>query len=188
MRRVLRLVVLVFGVVVALPFALGAIFWLAGVRPPPETPAVAGTGHPGTAAAQAAPAAEKAVEALADLGTIKPALDALHPAAGWRRIEVRKAQPQDYALTLWYARGVFVAAGRPRGDTELIMRTVLGALVRAGRHPADERVNVRVAAMQHAAGETGTERVIWFGNTDYDYNRDAIGYESCDGKSWLLPC
>jgi hypothetical protein len=122
---------------------------------------------------------------LADIGTIKSAIDRMAMRPGWEKIEIEKAEKRSYSLTLWYRESAMPARAEPEADSKAVARAVLGALVGAGREPAKESIFVSVSAMRHMRGETGAALVNWYGITSYNYNRDALEYKECSSKSWF---
>jgi hypothetical protein len=126
-----------------------------------------------------------AQDKLDDLAAIKPAIDRLPRQSNWNSIEIEKAERRGYSLTLWYREQAFISQAEAQADSQAIVRAVLTALVAQGRFPADQRVTVFVSAMRRFRGETGKAMVNWYGIASYDYNRDAVRYEECTGKSWF---
>ena len=129
--------------------------------------------------------AANANDELSDIQSIKPTVDRIRMQPDWQKIEITEAKPHSYSLNLWYRDSASPMPGESEADTTNVARVVLSALVKSGREPAKESVNVMVSAMRPVKGETGTDRVQWYGYAAYNYNYDHIEYKTCNPRSWL---
>ena len=94
----------------------------------------------------------------------------------WERIKVLDADATGYGLELFY-RETPNGFAQVEADTKSVVRAVLSELMKAGHSPTHEGIVICVWGQRLVKGETGTSRVLVYGNATYDYNSDSIEFE-----------
>lgn len=115
--------------------------------------------------AQTVPAMEKAIYAkVSNTG-----------AYGDYSLELKSSSDTNFSATIIFDNGPM-----PRRDAELLAKTVvhlmLKELIRLGRAPADEYINVHAHLYTRATGATGKQGYHAAGHASYDYNGDVVRY------------
>ena len=102
----------------------------------------------------------------------------------WERIAIDSESRYLYSLTLHYKGSPIVTLSDAEADTKAIARAVLAQLIKEGRKPATEHIGVLVFAQQggYKKGETGTELIQSFGDTNYDPWGDRLVWKINRGR------
>jgi hypothetical protein len=99
--------------------------------------------------------------------------DLANHTPAWQSVATEIDDP-DYYVTVNYRETPSI--GVPEEDSELIIRTILRALVNQGREPSQESLHIGATMQQPLRGETGRSLVRVFGQGFYDYNNDQITF------------
>ena len=99
----------------------------------------------------------------------------LDPGPYRRSLRIDRATSRNLEFTLEYPDLPVGGLLTTEIETKAVARNVLAALMKSGRSPKEEGINIFVHARQTGLrGETGAALVRPLGHTYYDYNSDSL--------------